>query len=101
MSSNKFEIGDQVIATPKAEDDWHEFQGHVKGFRDNGNLITVEDQEGDCFDCEIDQLKFLEEDDDNSQLPDSVEVMNEFKELPAYREFVRERNEGSLTFGDR
>lgn len=34
----------------------HDFTGHVTGT--NGNLITVQDQDGDCWDCEISQLSF-------------------------------------------
>ena len=57
---NRFEIGESVVATPKANDIFsHEFQGTVKGFRDNGRLITVEDQDGDCFDCEPSQVELL------------------------------------------
>ena len=61
---NRFNKGDRVLVTPNKDDDMgiHEFQGHVKGFR-QGELITVEDQEGNCFDCYPDQLESLEEKD--------------------------------------
>jgi hypothetical protein len=64
---DQFKKGDTVLATPNklGGDDWHEFQGTVKGFR-KGNLVTVEDQEGDCFDCYPDQLESLEEKDRTS-----------------------------------
>lgn len=59
----RFHVGDKVLATPdKTNDSWHEFQGTVKGFR-QGQLVTVEDQDGDCFDCYPDQLESLEEKD--------------------------------------
>ena len=58
---NNFKKGDFVLVTPVEGDlAQHEFQGHVKGFR-CGELITVEDQEGNCFDCYPDQLESLEE----------------------------------------
>jgi hypothetical protein len=61
MISQKFEIGDSVLATPKPDDIFsHEFQGTIKGFREGG-LITIEDQDGDCFDCDPDQIKPLED----------------------------------------
>ncbi len=59
----RFQVGDKVLATPdQTGDTWHEFQGTVKGFR-QGSLVTVEDQDGDCFDCHPDQLESLEEKD--------------------------------------
>ena len=63
---NNFKKGDFVLVTPVEGDlAQHEFQGHVKGFR-CGELITVEDQEGNCFDCYPDQLESLEEKDRTS-----------------------------------
>jgi len=57
---NRFEIGESVVVTPKTGDIFsHEFRGTVKGFRDNGRLITVKDQDGDCFDCEPSQVELL------------------------------------------
>ena len=56
-ANHDFKIGDRVIATPDIDDDFHEFKGTVVGFRDNGNLITVKDQNDDCFDCRPGQLK--------------------------------------------
>jgi len=59
----RFNVGDKVLATPdQTGDTWNEFQGTVRGFR-QGNLVTVEDQDGDCFDCYPDQLESLEEKD--------------------------------------
>lgn len=59
----RFKVGDTVIATPdQTGDTWHEFQGTVKGFR-QGTLVTVEDQEGECFDCYPDQLELANEKD--------------------------------------
>jgi hypothetical protein len=63
---NNFKKGDFVLVTPVEGDlAQHEFQGHVKGFR-CGELVTVEDQEGNCFDCYPDQLESLEEKDRTS-----------------------------------
>jgi len=58
-AAHDFKIGDSVIAMPDGDDNWHEFQGTVKLFRDNGNLITIKDQNDDCFDCRPGQLKHL------------------------------------------
>ena len=61
LDMSDFKVGDFVLVTPDKDDlAQHEFQGHVKGFR-QGELITVEDQEGNCFDCYPDQLESLEE----------------------------------------
>lgn len=60
---DRFKVGDKVLATPdQTGDTWHEFQGTVRGFR-SGEFVTVEDQDGDCFDCYPDQLESLEEKD--------------------------------------
>ena len=66
LDMSDFKVGDFVLVTPDKDDlAQHEFQGHVKGFR-QGELITVEDQEGNCFDCYPDQLESLEEKDRTS-----------------------------------
>ncbi len=66
LDMSEFKAGDLVLVTPDEGDlAQHEFQGHVKGFR-CGELITVEDQEGNCFDCYPDQLESLEEKDRTS-----------------------------------
>jgi hypothetical protein len=58
---DKFKKGDKVLATPDLTGDtWSEFEGTVRGFR-QGNLVTVEDQEGDCFDCHPDQLDLMKD----------------------------------------
>ena len=61
---DKFKEGDKVLATPDDQtgDTWSEFKGTVKGFYWS-SLVTVEDQDGDCFDCHPDQLELLEEKD--------------------------------------
>ena len=56
-----FKTGDRVIATPTIDDDWHEFEGIVCEFRDNGNLITVKDQDDNGWDCYPHQLKRSED----------------------------------------
>ena len=56
---NDFKKGDKVIATPESDDDFYEFEGTVAGFRDNGNLVTVKDQEDNHFDCRPSQLKLV------------------------------------------
>jgi hypothetical protein len=66
LDMSNFKVGDLVLVTPDKDDlAQHEFQGHVKGFR-CGELITVEDGEGNCFDCYPDQLESLEEKDRTS-----------------------------------
>lgn len=57
-----FGIGDSVIVPdPHHEDGWnHSFSATVKGFKpdtDGTSLVTVEDQEGNCWDVELDRLK--------------------------------------------
>ena len=57
-----FSIGDHVMATPIANDIFTEFQGTIKNIR-SGNfseiLYTVEDQDGDGWDCFVSQLKHI------------------------------------------
>jgi hypothetical protein len=66
LDMSDFKVGGFVLVTPDKDDlAQHEFQGTVKGFR-CGELITVEDQEGNCFDCYPDQLESLEEKDRTS-----------------------------------
>jgi len=62
MSNNTFKIGDSVIATPLHDDNWHEFEGTVISVIEIGGhtTYTVEDQDGDCFDTEENQLQFIQ-----------------------------------------
>lgn len=53
------ELGDEVRATPKNNDFAFEFVGHVTGFRNQH--IQVTDQEGNCFECDSDQLELENE----------------------------------------
>lgn len=56
-SLDEFGIGDTVNVTRLMDDQFnHDFTGHVKAKRPEHNLITVEDQDGDCWDCIPDQL---------------------------------------------
>jgi hypothetical protein len=48
-------IGSTVIATPKNGDFQEEFFGTVVGIK--GDFFQVEDQDGDVFDCEDDQVE--------------------------------------------
>lgn len=54
-----FHTGEQVNVK-KFDDDLfdHDFTGTVVGIRYNMSLVTVEDQDGDCWDCEPGQLSF-------------------------------------------
>ncbi len=54
---NKFSIGDSVNVTRLTGDQFqHDFSGRVRGY--HGEYIIVEDQDGDCWDCEETQLYF-------------------------------------------
>ena len=55
MNAEFFSKGDSVNVEP-ADDICHEFTGTVVGFR-NGNVI-VEDQDGDCWEVDAEQLSF-------------------------------------------
>ena len=48
-------VGAYVIASPKNGDFEHEFQGRVVG--NKKGMWQVEDQEGNVFDCKLDQLE--------------------------------------------
>lgn len=48
----RFKIGQTVTATQT--DDHEEFIGKVKGYHER--YITVEDQDGDCWDCNPQEL---------------------------------------------
>lgn len=49
--------GDCVNVTRKEGDQFnHNFTGHVKKIDKKNNLITVEDQDGDCWSCTPDQV---------------------------------------------
>lgn len=54
-----FKKGDKVLAV---NDAGVEFQATVKGWR-QGLYVTVEDQDGDCWDCDPADLESLEEKD--------------------------------------
>ena len=54
----EFEIGDSVIVPDPIEGDIHNhsFVGSIVDFK--GELATVEDMEGNCFDIEIERLSY-------------------------------------------
>jgi hypothetical protein len=60
-STYKFSIGDSVIVPdPDNKDLWvNEFVGTIKDFS-SGNIAVIEDQDGDCWDIEINRLKKAE-----------------------------------------
>lgn len=52
-----FTVGTAVNVTARPGDMFtHNFTGTVKGY--HGEFVTVEDQDGDCWDCEPEQLEF-------------------------------------------
>ena len=66
---NTLKIGDSVLVpSPTSQDDLHshEFIGTVINFRPF--LITVEDQDGDCFDVEPNRLTIYDEEDDKKMV---------------------------------
>ena len=54
----KFKIGENVEVPDPNDSDIHNhsFVGSIVGFR--GELATVEDMDGDCFDIEIERLTY-------------------------------------------
>lgn len=58
-----FGIGDNVNVTRRLGDQFNnDFTGHVKGHNYDYGYITVEDQDGDCWDCDPEQLEFSSDD---------------------------------------
>jgi len=56
-----FGVGDNVNVTRKQSDLFnHNFTGHVKEV--NNLYIVVEDQDGDTWSCDFDQVKFSSDD---------------------------------------
>jgi hypothetical protein len=51
-------IGKTVTVSEPRENDLHNhsFQGTVVDIRDNGLIVSVEDQDGDVFDLDLDQI---------------------------------------------
>jgi len=61
MTLEDFVAGDNVNVERLEGDQFnHDFTGHVKGFHDK--YVTVEDQDGDCWDCVPAQLSFSSDD---------------------------------------
>lgn len=56
MDTDYFGKGDHVVVESDINDEFGDFVGIVRGFR-NGYVI-VEDQDGDCWDVEPDKLKY-------------------------------------------
>lgn len=50
-------VGETVIATPKGNDDFHEFEGTVIGVRKG--FLQVKDQDDDVFDVEVSQVTII------------------------------------------
>lgn len=55
-----FAVGDNVNVIAKRGDIFHDFTGHIKEI--NGEYIVVEDQDGDCQSCDIDQIEYSSDD---------------------------------------
>jgi hypothetical protein len=56
--AHSFEIGEQVIVIPSDNPDdlvRNEFMGVVAGIKD-GNIVTVKDQDDNCFDVDAVQV---------------------------------------------
>lgn len=51
---NDFIVGDIVVVEPLQDDLFHEFSGHVTGFRDD--FVQVTDGDGDTWDCLPEQV---------------------------------------------
>jgi 3D (Asp-Asp-Asp) domain-containing protein len=61
-TKDKFPIGTNVNVKRLLGDAFaHDFTGHVKGYHYN-MWITVEDQDGDCWDCETEQVSLSSDD---------------------------------------
>lgn len=60
MNRNQIEIGMTVEVHPKEGEEHpaHLFTGTVKGF--HGDFVTVEDQDGEAWDYDLDQLSLPE-----------------------------------------
>jgi hypothetical protein len=58
---NDFKKGDKVIAHPKQPDGlfMNDFLGTIRGV--HGKYIIVADQDGDCWDCDPEQLEVINE----------------------------------------
>ena len=57
MTMEDLGTGQRVNVTRQRGDDFnHDFTGFIKGF--HGDFVTVEDQDGDCWDCVPEQLSF-------------------------------------------
>lgn len=52
-----FGIGDRVNVEARGSDNFHDFTGIIRKFHDS-ETVTVEDQDGDCWDCNLDQISF-------------------------------------------
>ena len=60
MTTKTFKVGDQVLVTPKADDVFqNEFVGFITGT--HGKYWTVEDGDGDSWDCDEDQIQHEED----------------------------------------
>ena len=59
-TDNEFTVDTFVEVTPKKDDDFTKFTGHIEAFR--GDFISVKDDDtGDIWDVKISQLKKLSE----------------------------------------
>lgn len=50
------------VGEPRSDDlHNHSFQGTIVGVRDSGLLVSVEDQDGDVFDVDLDNITLIKD----------------------------------------
>ena len=57
MTIDQYEIGDEVDVFPRVNDIFEEFTGRIIEINLDDDLITVCDQDDECFDVDANQIK--------------------------------------------
>lgn len=61
---DEYNIGDVVDVFAKSDDIFTEFSGKIVNIKPWLNIITVKDQDDDCFDVAADQVRLTYSEDD-------------------------------------
>lgn len=70
LNIDEYNIGDEVDVFANSDDIFTEFSGKIVNIKPWLNIITVRDQDDDCVDVDVNQVRltYSEEDDDDTIL---------------------------------
>lgn len=56
LSIDQYKIGDEVDVFANASDSFYDFSGRIIDINEETGIVTVKDQDEDCWDVDVDQI---------------------------------------------